>query len=257
MLTGPTPARHVPLGRILVIALGCAAITWGLIVFPIFWRQSTIERIARRVINGDPFKTETLVELIPALEGIEGAEYCRPAALQSAAVIRLRLHDVAMVAKQHNLIGADLSALDHSIRKSLACSPADSFLWLALFWLESAQNGFRPDRLKYLQMSYRLGPNEGWIGLKRNRIAMTDFERLSLDLKESAIREFIGLLSSSFYHEVVAIFTGPGWQVRELILPRLKDVDKRHRQNFADVLYRQGFDVTIPGIDRPDSHLRH
>jgi len=39
----------------------------------------------------EPFKIEALAKMIPTVEAIEQAKYCRPAALRSAAIIRLRM----------------------------------------------------------------------------------------------------------------------------------------------------------------------
>jgi hypothetical protein len=87
-------------------------------------------------------------------------------------------------------------SLHNAIRHSLACSPADSFLWRVLFWVENAMYGFSSDHLE--RMSYSLGPNEGWIALKRNLVAPAVFERLPPDVGEMAIREFASFFGSGF-----------------------------------------------------------
>ena len=55
-LTALATARYITLTRIFIIILGCIAVTWGLVVFPVFGRQSSIERTASRIIAGEPFK---------------------------------------------------------------------------------------------------------------------------------------------------------------------------------------------------------
>jgi hypothetical protein len=143
------------------------------------------------------------------------------------------------------------------IRSFLSCSPADPFLWLILYWVESAQNGSKADYLKYLRMSYRLGPNEGWIALKRNRVTFTVSEKLPVDMSEYAINEFAGLVEMGFYEQAVEIFTGPAWRVREQLLPRLQNIDERHRRAFADILHTKGYDVAVPGIESQSSRPWH
>jgi hypothetical protein len=145
-----------------------------------------------------------------------------------------------------------MSALADSVRGSLSCAPADPFLWFILYWLENARSGFDHKHLEYLRLSYMLGPNEGWIGAKRNRFALAVFEHLPPDLADMAIGEFAHLLESGFHSEVVAIFTGPGWRIRDRLLSGLKNVPKIHREGFAQALYWQGYDVDVPGIRRPD-----
>jgi hypothetical protein len=69
-----------------------------------------------------------------------------------------------------------------AIRQSLACSPADPFFWLALYALEPSAP------LNYLTASYRLGPNEGWIALKRNLVAFANFDELPDDLRRIVVQ---------------------------------------------------------------------
>jgi hypothetical protein len=136
----------------------------------------------------------------------------------------------------------------------LSCSPADPYLWLALYWLASRRSDFKQDDLKYLRLSYQFGPNEGWIASKRNRLIFESFDRLPPDLANEALDEFVKLVDSSFYPDAVVILTGPAWRMRDLILPRLKNVAERHRKEFAKALYAKGYDVVVPGVEHPDRH---
>jgi hypothetical protein len=236
--------------RISLVSLGFLAVAWGTQAITVFARQAPIERVAAHVVNGDPFKSEVLATLLPQVEAAERAERCRPVALHSAAIIRTRIAEQALLDGEG--VDASLLSLSDSIHRSLACSPADPFLWFVLYWVETNRNGFQAANLSYLRLSYQLGPNESWIALKRNRYALAVFQRLPPDLARKAIKEFAGLLDTGFYAETVAIFTGPGWRERALLLPSLKDVAERHRQAFATALYKAGYDVDIPGIARPD-----
>jgi hypothetical protein len=248
--------------RAFLVLLGAAALAWGAYTLPMFWRQSSIERTARHIIYGDRFKAEALFAMMPEIEAAEQAEICRPTALRAAAILRLRVSELAFDDGDRSSIPASiepqLSALRDSIRRSLACSPADPFLWVVLYWVENTRvGGFRPDYLEYLRLSYRLGPNEGWVGAKRNGLAFAVFEQLPPDVADMALAEFANLLKSGFYGEAITTFTGPGWRVRDLLLPRLKGVAERHRQAFSRALYALGYNVVIPGIQNPDPRPWH
>jgi hypothetical protein len=242
--------------RMAVIVLGCVAVIWGSAVFPVFLRQSPLERVAEHIFAGEAYKSDRLFELIPIVELAEHAIYCLPSALRGAAIVGSRLAEDVMASGKQDLIDKQLNSLHTAIRNSLSCAPTDAFLWLALFWVDSTERGFEDRYLEYLRMSYRLGPNEGWIALKRNRIAFTIYERLPADLAESAIIEFIGLVKTGLYQEAVDILTGPAWDMREVLLARINDVPVRYRQEFAKTLSDGGYDVQVPEVGRTDNHGR-
>jgi hypothetical protein len=244
-LPGFVTAHYTLLVRSFFFILGCVAAWWGIVAFSVFWQQSSAERVASRIIAGYAFRANILGQQLPI---IERSAYCRPAAVQSAAIIRLRMVETAISNREH--IVESLDSLGNAVRRSLSCAPADPFLWLVLWWIENTQNGFRLDDLQYLRMSYRLGPNEGWIALKRSRLAFSIFEQLPDDLTEDAMNEFIGLLRSQLYGQAVEILTGPAWHVRNVVLDRLKDLPRRTRENFAKALNAQGYDdLVVPGIE--------
>jgi hypothetical protein len=253
--SSPSAPPFVAVTRAGMIAFGLAAIAWGVAVLPIFWRQAPIERMAGRIVAGEPFKPEVLADAMPVVEEAETAAWCRAAALHAAAIIRLRLAEEAIATAERAAIDERLDRLRDTIGRSLACAPADPFLWLVLFWAENTRNGFRPHNLAYLRLSYLLGPNEGWIALKRSRFALALYDQLPPDLREMAVGEFPRLLAAGFYDETVALLTGPGWPLRDILLPRLKDVDIRRRELFAKLLRGQDYEVDVPGVPRPPTRL--
>jgi hypothetical protein len=161
--------------------------------------------------------------------------------------------EAATSANDRNHIDEQLKSLGNVIRSSLSCSPADPFLWLAFYWVESTKNGFRSDYVKHLKVSYETGPSEGWIALKRNPITFTLSEALPDNLAKYAINEFVGLVQMGFYEQAAEILTGPAWRLRQQLLSRLQNIEERHRRAFADILYKKGYDVAVPGIERQGS----
>jgi hypothetical protein len=237
---------HVFLTRSLFFLLGSAAILWGAVVLPIFWQQSSAVRVAERIIAGDRFKPEILTEQLSTLADSENPAFCRPIAFQSAAIIQLRITESAAGGIEKG--NGQLAPLDNAIRNSLSCAPADPFLWLILFAVQNAKNGFTPDNLKYLRMSYALGPNEGWILEKRNPLAIAELGVLPADLTVKAIDEFIRLLKDRFYQRAVDIFCGTTSSRRAVILSKMETVPLTIRKAFAKSVYDCGLDVEVPGV---------
>jgi hypothetical protein len=242
--------------RFCLLAFGGAAVVWADITLPTFWREAPIERIAQQVIEGDVFVGEDLGQglagMLPAVEANERADHCVAPARQAAAVIRVRLAEDAIAAVEPETLDTSLAALQRSIRVSLMCSPADPFLWFVLFWVENYVQGFSADHFRYLRMSYALGPNEGWIALKRSPFALALYDQLPPDLAEKAGNEFVRLVGSGFVREAATILTTSGWRSRAALLARLQDLPTRSRESFAAAVYDLGYDVDVPGVKRAE-----
>lgn len=251
-VAGRISAHYVLLIRSFTVIFAGIAVWWGIAGFAVFWQQSSTGRIASRIVAGEAFKRETLNKQLPILDAAENSHFCLPSAARNAAIIRLRNVEDLISSGIKSHLDEQLISLRNSIRTSLSCSPADPFLWLIYYWVQSTQYDRASEQLKYLRMSYRLGPNEGWIALKRNRVAFAIFERLPADLAKYAINEFVGLLETSLYEQAAEIFTGPAWRVRNIILPHLRLIDDERRELFAKAVRRRGFDVDLPRIDRPE-----
>ena len=242
-------AQYVLLARSFVVVIGCIGIWWGLSELPAFWQDSVIETIATQIIAGDPFKIETLAQQLPIIDSIEKSSFCRPAALRSAAIIRLRMLEMAHSDSERQRPDEQSRQVANLIRSSLSCAPSDPFLWLALYSVEANAQGFKPDYLKYLRLSYRLGPHEGWIALKRNPLTFAAFQQLPPDIGEATVNEYIAMLLDPHFSDSAAeILIGPAWPERELILARLTRLNDDQRQRLSEALIRRGYDLNVPGV---------
>ncbi len=237
------------LARIVLILIGSAALAWAATVAPMFWQQSPLDQMADRLMRGIAFNPERLRAFVPEAAAVEQRTFPTPKGLRSAALLRLALVEQDFGSGDRENMDADLGALDAAVVRALSHSPADAFLWLAAFWGRSLNGNANEANLALLRMSYDTGPREGWIALKRNRVALALYPQLTPDLKEDAMREFAALVSSGLYDDAASILAGPGWPLRERLLARLTSVDYLHRQRFAALLAREGYEVPVPGIE--------
>lgn len=238
--------------RSFTVGLGLAGLAWGLLTLPASWNSAALEDVATRIVRGQQFRLEALLEFTPALEAIEHQDRCDASNARSAAIVRLRIAEATLGAADGPNIDSRFAAARASIVNSLKCSPVDSFLWFGLFWIEATTNGFRPESLELLRMSYRQGPDEGWIMEKRSRLALAIYRSLPPDLAERAVNEFVKLLQPPFTVTAADIFVGSGWHIRDILLPRLASAPQAERQLFANLLYGRNLDVAVPGIVRDD-----
>ena len=242
-MPSPTPVR------LILAAAGCLAVTWSVVALPIFWREHPLDEQASQILRGTPYTSGALAQLGPAIESVEASPECEPRSLQSAAVIRLRVMEEGFVPDQLAELDQRIDSVQGAIRRALACAPADPFLWLVLYSVESERNGFRSAYLDYIRQSYRLGPNEGWIAVRRVHVVFAIFASLPPDLADMAVEEFVRLVQNHLYDEPLRVLLGTGRSIRERLLEGLSRVGDRERRDFAARLRAEGVDLPIPGVE--------
>lgn len=238
--------------RGIIVIFGCVAIWWGFVELPKFWQESLTQRIGNQVIAGDQFKREILIQQLRNAATGETSGFCRPATSRNVAIMHLRLTEIAL-ANNRKESDENLKSLSTVIRNSLTCLPADPFLWLVLYWSESTQSGINSESLQYLRLSYELGPNEGWIVLKRNPVALAAFSKLPSDLAADAINEFVALLNFEFFQRAVEIFSGANSLARNAIVSHVATLPLQIRKEFYQAMFNRGITLTIPGVEIPES----
>lgn len=239
------------LARVFTCSLGLAAIAWGSFELPLFWRQAPVDRMASEILQGQTFATPLLMDEAKQIEASEKSSLCNPAVLRDAAAIRLAIVDNLM-AEHDKMPTSAYTTLYQATRTALSCSPTDSFEWLTLFWLDLSGHGLTAKNATYLRLSYALGPNEGWIALRRNRLAIALFPQLPSDLADDAVDEFVRLVNTAaLYRETAEIFSRAAPVAQRRLAKALGSAKSIPREMFAKTIYDDGVDIQIPGVERP------
>ena len=254
---GPaTVATRTNIARLLLAIAGLMAMAWAFAVFPVFWSENVIVDVGRAVIAGEAFKPDVLAA-VAALTETKSGSTVRSSVLGEVAAIRVRQAEDAIRAGAPELINQRLESLTRIVDETFRNAPNDAFLWLIWYWVDTTRNGLRPNKLRFLRMSYDLGPYEGWIAVKRNPLALAAFSALPNDLAERAISEFVGLVRWGFVSDASAIAAGTAPQLRSILFARLKDLNYEQRRVFASAIYgREIDDVPVPGIAPPTPQIR-
>lgn len=249
-----TRARVDPRGirlaflRSLIAGIGICSIVWAFSASAAYRAEAPFESAARDLLRDESFDAEKLNELKRQLDA---ADRLRAVAMDNAAIIRLRLLGVALADRTAT---ADQAQLGATLAAALSQDPGNSFLWSAYYWLDCTRGDVADRGARLLRMSYQSGPNEAWIALRRNPVALGNFASLPSDLAERALSEFVGLVQSGLFDNAANILAGPGWPIRQQLLSRLAPLDEDHREAMARALARKDLDgVSVPGVpnERP------
>jgi hypothetical protein len=233
------------LGRAFVASLGICSIIWALYSLTFYRTEALLSSSAARILAGQSYNAEQLSRLKQDIEAIP-ADRLRSSSLRDIAVVRLR-----EIEGEKDSNGSDLALA--AVTMALSANPTDCFLWLADFWLHRRRADLTAYDLNLLRSSYLSGPNEGWVAVKRNPLALSVFPSLSNDLVEQALSEYVGIVRAGLYLEAAGILAGPGWSIRNQLLRRVAQLDDASRRGFASVLAQHDIDVDIPGMDNRSS----
>ena len=242
-------APSLGLRRGLLLLGGLGSVLWSLSALPSFQATTPARDIVARIIADERFKPGALDDALVRLQVSPQPSILQPEWFQAQALMYLRTAEAAM--QRENSEEADRAAelAENKVKAALFAIPSDSFLWLMLYSVETNRNGFTPATARFLDQSYARGPNEGWIALRRNRLALTILPLLDPAIQEKVVSEFANIVSSDFTESAAVNFTTVGWVHRDRLLSALESVDIISREAFAKQLARGGTKARVHGIE--------
>jgi hypothetical protein len=248
----PRPAANwtrSAISRVMTLVVGISAIVWAVHVFPLFRAEALLGDLAWSAITGEDFGDAQLGTIRGAVEeattaGLDSSNNA------SIAMIRLFLVDRGLKAGKGSQ--ADLTQLETAVGAALAEAPANSFIWLIADWLRHRKGG--ADDVAMLRMSYQTGPNEGWVAVKRNPVAVSRLSSLPGGLVDMTLAEFAKMVGAGLFQEGAGVLADADPAVRERLLATLVDIDEDNRRQFARVLVSKDIQANVPGVEQRAPH---
>lgn len=239
--------------RIIVLCLALASLAWGCAMLPLFWRSRPIEATADLIVQGHQFSTSDIEAELRRMESYGTSP--KASVRRSLAMLKLRLVEDAFAQGDRLSIDRRFGELNRSVVELFEVDPADSFFWMIYYWSQVTTGGFTPATLKALEFSYDLGPNEGWIGIKRNRVALGVMSQLSERMKQRVVDEFAGMVAAGLIVDAAASINAASEPTRSRLLAGLGSAPIAERERLARYLGDTGTDVEIPGVHLPEKRF--
>jgi hypothetical protein len=235
--------------KIALSLFGVFAVAWGGWSLPVFHAQASPQFVAAKLLQGDSYKMPRLLLTERQAEAVAARyPFCNPAALHNLTAIRLGIIKDSIGGSDPSLLESSYDASYAAARQTLTCSPADSFVWLTLFWIDAVRHGVTANNEKYLRMSYITGPNEAWIALWRSQLVFAAFDGLPPDLADDGVNDFINLVNT--YRpiwQMAAVFEKTSQNGQHHIIAGLKSANAIPREALINVLRDKGLDLSISG----------
>jgi hypothetical protein len=233
-------------GRSILVLIALFSAGWAALFFFNPTQEVQLNNLANAVLSGTSFKRNPIAET--ALAAAENRTICNPREIRAAAIIRLRLYEMAVDSLDARLANERLSSLRSSVMQALSCVPTDGLLWFIEYWSTINQGGEVTDHFDELRMSYRLAPYEGWIAL-RSPYVLAIYDVLPSDLQESAREEFAAIVRTGLIRDAVKVLKGAGWRHHDALLAGLATVRLDFRVQLDRALRAEGLIADIPGVE--------
>ena len=125
-----------------------------------------------------------------------------------------------------------------AVDQALLAAPAQSDLWLERVRLLLLLDGSQEESLGALRNSYRTGPREGWIGVRRIPIALRLWADLPDDLRAAAREDLRLAMTKTVLINAVAATYIKDFSVRTQLVDLLEGTDDLAQQRFLEAVKR-------------------
>jgi len=203
-------------------------------------------------VADERFRPGALDDMLARMRSVSQATILQPEFSQAEALISLRVAEQAAQRKSADNADSEIEAAESKLRTALATTPSASFLWWMLYSVKTARNGFDSLYMRSLEQSYATGPFEGWIALRRNRVALATLSTLDEKVQRAVIAEFAAMVDASYIEASIATIEGATSVQRDRLMASLTNVDIASRQALAKQLWRNGMKVDVPGVPPHD-----
>jgi hypothetical protein len=129
-------------------------------------------------------------------------------------------------------------SLETRSKRILSCAPRQSFVWLLIFQLEVLHGALDEHSFDLLAMSYETSPNEAWISIRRNLVAMPLILVAPEPMRHKILNEFQLLMRYGFFDVAARAYLGAPEAARSLLQTRIEQLDGSRQKAFSEALQK-------------------
>jgi hypothetical protein len=219
--------------RCLAVALGSAGLAWGISVLPTSEAADDFRFFEGQLLQSDTFNPNTLAHKL-ASSAAQVVRDCDTHSQTALLLIEMQLAQAALRAGAVSEFEQHAQSMEFRLRRTLACEPRQSFVWLLAFSLEVLHGRLNEQAFNLLAMSYQTSPGEAWIAIRRIIVAIPLILTMPDHLKEEVLGEFQQLVQDGFAHEAALSYSSASTSVRGLLLARIERLDPGQQKQFWD-----------------------
>jgi hypothetical protein len=221
------------LQRCLAVALGSAGLAWGINILPSSEAADDFRFLEGQLLQSATFNPDTLTHKL-ATSAAQVVRDCDTHSQTALLLVEMQLAQAALRAGAVPEFEERAKSMEFRLKRTLACEPRQSFVWLLAFSLDVMHGRLNEQALNLLAMSYQTSPNEAWIALRRMIVAIPLVLIMPEHLKEEVLGEFQQLVQDGFSREAALPYSSASASIRALLRARIERLDPAQQKLFWD-----------------------
>jgi hypothetical protein len=225
------PLNFLRAPQALSIVISCAAFAWCVYLLP---KSEDIDKflyLKDQLLRSDIYEPTQTKRTYIELESVDLGN-CEAEAQTSLLLLQLHLVENSLRTGAAAQFDEQLYDLTAHVSRALSCTPRLSYLWLLCFWSRTLSGLLDQRSIEILAMSYETGPNEGWIAIRRNALAMAIVPLAPDQLAQRIIKEFGLLVRDGFLPEAAASYSVAALPVRSALQNELFRLSNSRQTEF-------------------------
>jgi hypothetical protein len=220
-----------------VLIIGCLGLAWGVLTLPQSEAADEFWDIESRLLRFESFDRSALTQALES-RSAQSFSACDSHSQRALLLMEMPLAEAALRSGAANEFDRHIQSLETRSRGILACAPRQSFVWLLAFNLEVLHGRLNQHTFNLLAMSYETSPNEAWISIRRNMVAMPLVLTAPEPLRQKMLFEFRQLIRYGFVEEAARSYLAASEPIRSLLQTEIAELDLGRQKVFSDALQR-------------------
>jgi hypothetical protein len=219
------------------VIVGCLGLAWGAFVLPRSELADDFRDIEDRLLHFETFSQPSLTRTIDSGNS-QDLSACDTHSQRAILLMEMSLAESALRSGTVAEFDRRTHSLETRSKRTLSCAPRQSFVWLLAFQLEVLQGVLDEHSFDLLAMSYETSPNEAWISIRRNLVAMPLVLVAPEPTRQKIINEFQLLMRNGFFDVAARAYLGAPEAARSLLQKQIEQFDGSMQKAFSDALQK-------------------
>ncbi|MBY0383498.1 MAG: hypothetical protein K2W78_16515 [Xanthobacteraceae bacterium] len=221
--------------RLLIALLAVAGLSWGIATLPKSESLDDLRDFEAILLHNEEFSANALARRLESTE-TKSLSGCDTHSQNALSLAEMRLTQAALLSGNTKTFTDRANAIEARLRLVLSCAPHHSFSWLMAFALDVLHGRINDHSFQLLAMSYATSPNEAWIAIRRNPLAVRLFEAAPDALRPPILREFQLLVINGFSKDAASGYRGANEKTQALLRARIEELKPKEQDSFRDAL---------------------